>query len=69
MAAYNLQKYSEKIKKEESAQETISDSEAVLEIQEMNALSIISNKVKQKNICQHLQSLKRRRRTLNVPEN
>ena len=57
MAAYNLQKYSEKIKKEESAQETISDSEAVLEIQEMNALSIISNKVKQKNICQHLQSL------------
>ena len=54
--AYNLEKYSQKIK-EESVQETISDSEAVLEIQEMNALSIISNKVKPKNICQHLQSL------------
>ena len=55
--AYNFEKYSQKIKKEESAQETISDSEAVLEIQEMNALSIISNKIKPKNICQHLQSL------------
>ena len=54
---YNLEKISEKIKKEESAQETISDSEAVLEIQEMNALSIISNKIRAKNICQHLQSL------------
>ena len=56
VAAYNLEKYTQKIRKEES-QETISDSDAVLEIQEMNALSIISNKVKQKNICQHLQSL------------
>ena len=55
--AYNMEKYTQKIRKEESAQETISDSEAVLEIQEMNALSIISNKVKPKNICQHLQSL------------
>ena len=55
-AAYNLEKYTQKIRKEET-QETISDSDAVLEIQEMNALSIISNKVKAKNICQHLQSL------------
>ena len=55
--AYNMEKYSEKIRKEESARETISDSEAVLEIQEMNALSILSNKMKPKNICQHLQSL------------
>ena len=55
--AYNLEKYSQKIKREESAQETISDSDAVLEIQEMNALSIISNKIKPQNICQHLQSL------------
>ena len=44
-------------KQEESVQESISDPEAVLEIQEMNALSIISNKKKVKNICQHLQSL------------
>ena len=44
-------------KQEESVQESISDPEAVLEIQEMNALSIISNKKKSKNICQHLQSL------------
>ena len=44
-------------KQEESVQESISDPEAVLEIQEMNALSIISNKRKYKNICQHLQSL------------
>ena len=44
-------------KQEESVQESISDPEAVLEIQEMNALSIISNKRKSKNICQHLQSL------------
>ena len=42
---------------QESVQESISDPEAVLEIQEMNALSIISNKIKYKNICQHLQSL------------
>ena len=42
---------------QESNQESISDPEAVLEIQEMNALSIISNKIKYKNICQHLQSL------------
>ena len=55
-AAYNLEKYTQKIRKEET-QETISDSDAVLEIQEMNALSIISNKIKAKNICQHLQSL------------
>ena len=54
--AYNMEKYSQKIK-EESMQETISDSEAVLEIQEMNSLSIISNIKKPKNICQHLQSL------------
>ena len=44
-------------KQEESIVESISDPEAVLEIQEMNALSIISNKKKYKNICQHLQSL------------
>ena len=44
-------------KQEESVQESISDPEAVLEIQEMNALSIISNKRKSKSICQHLQSL------------
>ena len=44
-------------KKEESVQESISDAEAVLEIQEMNALSIFSNKRKSKSICQHLQSL------------
>ena len=55
-AEYNLEKYTQKIRKEET-QETISDSDAVLEIQEMNALSIISNKIKAKNICQHLQSL------------
>jgi len=55
-AEYNMEKYTQKIRKEET-QETISDSEAVLEIQEMNALSIISNKIKAKNICQHLQSL------------
>ena len=36
VAAYNLEKYTQKIRKEES-QETISDSDAVLEIQEMNA--------------------------------
>ena len=54
--AYNMEKYSQKLK-EESMQETISDSEAVLEIQEMNSLSIISNIKKPKNICQHLQSL------------
>ena len=45
------------IGKEESVIDSLTDSEAVLEIQEMNALSIISNKVKYKNICQHLQSL------------
>ena len=56
IAAYNMEKYTQKIK-EESIQETISDSEAVLEIQEMNSLSIISNIKKPKNICQHLQSL------------
>ena len=38
-------------------QESISDSDSVLEIQEMNALSIISNKKRYKNICQHLTSL------------
>ena len=37
--------------------ESVSNSEAVLEIQEMNALSIISTKKKYKNICQHLQSM------------
>ena len=42
---------------EESIQESVTDPEAVLEIQEMNALSIISNKIKPKNMCQHLQSL------------
>jgi len=56
IAAYNMEKYTQKIK-EESIQETISDSEAVLEIQEMNSLSIISNIKKPKNICQHLQSV------------
>ena len=49
IAAYNMEKYTQKIK-EESIQE-------VLEIQEMNSLSIISNIKKPKNICQHLQSL------------
>ena len=44
-------------REEESVQESMSDPEAVLEIQEMNALSIITNKKKTKNICQHLQSL------------
>ena len=44
-------------KKEEYVKESISDAEAVLEIQEMNALSIFSNKRKSKSICQHLQSL------------
>ena len=42
---------------DESIQESVTDPEAVLEIQEMNALSIISNKIKPKNMCQHLQSL------------
>ena len=37
--------------------ESILDSSSVLEIQEMNALSIISNKKRYKNICQHLTSL------------
>ncbi len=53
----NKEIWSQKIRTEESIQESVSDGEAVLEIQEMNALSIISNKIKQKNICQHLQSL------------
>ena len=44
-------------RQEESVQESASDPEAILEIQEMNALSIISNKIKPKNLCQHLQSL------------
>ncbi len=44
-------------RQEESIQESITDPEAVLEIQEMNALSIISNRIKPKNLCQHLQSL------------
>ena len=44
-------------KQEESMQESTSDPEAVLEIQEMNSLCIISNKRKPKCICQHLQSL------------
>ena len=38
-------------------QESITDPDAVLEIQEMNALIILSNKQKMNNICQHLQSL------------
>ena len=37
--------------------ESVSDSEGVLEIQEMNALSIISKKRMYNNICQHLQSI------------
>ena len=53
----NKEIWTQKIRTEESIQESVSDAEAVLEIQEMNALSIISNKVKPKNICQHLQSL------------
>jgi len=53
----NMERWSQKIRTEESIQESISDPEAVLEIQEMNALSIISSKIKPKNICQHLQSL------------
>ena len=47
----------EKIKKKELIQDSFSDNEAVLEIQEMNALAIISKKRKYKNICQHLQSM------------
>ena len=43
--------------KNESIQESISNLDGVLEIQEINALSIISNKSKYNNICQHLQSL------------
>ena len=53
----NMERWSQKIRTEESIQESVSDPEAVLEIQEMNALSIISSKIKPKNICQHLQSL------------
>ena len=52
----NMEKWSQKIRTEESIQESISDPEAVLEIQEMNALSIISSKIRPKNMCQHLQS-------------
>ena len=47
----------EKVQTKEIIQESISDNEAVLEIQEMNALAIISKKKKYKNICQHLQSM------------
>ena len=53
----NKEIWTQKIRTEESIQESVSDAEAVLEIQEMNALSIISNKARYKNICQHLQSL------------
>ncbi len=53
----NMERWSQKIHTEESIQESVSDPEAVLEIQEMNALSIISNKIRPKNMCQHLQSL------------
>ena len=53
----NMERWSQKIRTEESIQESISDPEAVLEIQEMNALSIISSKIRPKNMCQHLQSL------------
>ena len=50
--------YNEDMRIEEALnQEDLTDPDAVLEIQEMNALSIISNKPKFKNICQHLQSL------------
>ena len=45
------------MEKRQEESESITDPEAVLEIQEMNALSIISNKIKPKNLCQHLQSL------------
>ena len=47
----------EKSEKKEILRESISDNEGVLEIQEMNALAIISKKKKYKNICQHLQSI------------
>ena len=47
----------EKSEKKEIIRESISDNEGVLEIQEMNALAIISTKKKYKNICQHLQSI------------
>ena len=53
----NMERWSQKIRTEESIQESVSDPEAVLEIQEMNALSIISSKIRPKNMCQHLQSL------------
>ena len=43
--------------KNDSIQESISNLDGVLEIQEINALSIISNKTRYNNICQHLQSL------------
>ena len=47
----------EKSEKKEILRESISDNEGILEIQEMNALAIISKKKKYKNICQHLQSI------------
>ena len=43
--------------KNDSVRESLSNLDGVLEIQEINALSIISNKSRFKNICQHLQSL------------
>ena len=43
--------------KNDSIRESISNLDGILEIQEINALSIISNKTRYKNICQHLQSL------------
>jgi hypothetical protein len=53
-----MEKWSQKIRTEESInQESISDPEAILEIQEMNSLTIISSKVKQKYKPQQLQSI------------
>ena len=53
-----IEKWSQKIRTEESInQESISDPEAILEIQEMNSLTIISSKVKQKFKPQQLQPI------------
>ena len=55
----NMEQWTKKIKTEETiSQESVSDPEAVLEIQAMNSLTIISNKTKPKNIPQHLHDFK-----------
>ena len=55
----NMEQWTKKIKTEETiSQESVTDPEAVLEIQAMNSLTIISNKTKPKNIPQHLHDFK-----------